>query len=227
MTDPLPRIGIVEDDAPLRRFLAGVIESSPDFTLAFDCGCKREALEQLATGPVDLCLVDIGLPDGSGIDVIRQLKSTGRSRALVLSVLGDRVTVMQALSAGADGYILKSGRPSVILNEIRQTLDGLAPVSPQIAAYLLDLVRPEKPQSEETDPGLSERELEVLDLFARGLSYRETAELLGISVNTISDHVRNIYAKLSVHSRSEAIFEAQSMGLISGGAPVKTGPPRE
>ena len=216
MTQAPSKIAVVEDDEKLRSFLCGIIDDSKEFTLAFACGLVREACDHLEAVPVDLVLVDLGLPDGNGVDVIRAAKISGSTRALVLSVLGDRVTVMQALAAGADGYLLKSGRPDIILKEIRETLAGMAPVSPQVAAYLVDLVRPTANDLGHDGPDITDREVEVLELFSRGLSYRETAELLLISVNTISDHVRKIYAKLSVHSRSEAVFEAQSLGLIGG-----------
>lgn len=197
MTAALARIGIVEDDTALRAYLESIVSGYPEFALGFSAGSVADALAALDRHPVDLCLVDLNLPDGRGVEVIRALKDRGDSKALVLSMLGDRITVMDALSAGADGYILKSGRPAVLISEIRETLQGLAPVSPQIAAYLLDLVRPTPAST--NDKILTPREIEILDLFARGLSYRETAELLGIALNTVSDHVRKIYAKLSNH----------------------------
>jgi DNA-binding NarL/FixJ family response regulator len=226
MTHATSTIGIVEDDDNLRGFLASIIDVSDGLNLAFSVSTVREGLAQLDGQPIDLCLVDLNLPDGSGVEVIKAVKHRPDAKALVLSVLGDRVTVMEALGAGADGYILKSGRPEHIIREIRQTLDGLAPVSPQIASYLLELARPTNGPTAKTTlsgegPELTSRECQLLDLFARGLSYRETAETLDISVNTVSDHVRKIYAKLSVHSRSEAVFEAQSLGLIDGVQPAK------
>lgn len=225
-------VGIVEDDDRLRGFLASVIEGAEGLHLAFSASTVRASLDRLKSEDVALCLIDLNLPDGSGVEVIKAVKRCEGAKALVLSVLGDRVTVMQALAAGADGYLLKSGRPDFILREIRQTLDGLAPVSPQIAAYLLELARtPAEPSTNSAacieQPALTPRECQLLDLFARGLSYRETAEALGISVNTVSDHVRKIYAKLSVHSRSEAVFEAQSLGLIDGVSPARPGPKSE
>lgn len=225
-------IGIVEDDDRLRGFLGSVIETAEGLELAFSASTVRASLDQLRRQSIALCLVDLNLPDGSGVDVIKAVKRCEGSKALVLSVLGDRITVMEALAAGADGYLLKSGKPEFIVREIRQTLDGLAPVSPQIAAYLLELARaPAEPTTSSAadieEPVLTPRERQLLDLFARGLSYREAAETLDISVNTVSDHVRKIYAKLSVHSRSEAVFEAQSLGLIDGVSPARPGPKSE
>lgn len=223
--DARKTIGIVEDDRDLREYLESVISASAAFDVAFSVPTIKLALQHLSQQYVDLCLVDLNLPDGRGVEVIHAVKES-HGKALVLSVLGDRVTVMEALSAGADGYLLKSGRPETIENEIQQTLEGLAPVSPQVAAYLLKLARddqcaarPEKDTKESVS--LTSRECDLLDMFVRGLSYRETAHALGISVNTVSDHVRNIYAKLNVHSRSEAVFEAQCLGLIDGVRKVK------
>lgn len=220
MTQKTRSIGIVEDDRSLRDYLETVITGSKAYELAFCVPTINQALECLSQRPVELCLVDLNLPDGRGVEVIRAVKQAN-GKALVLSVLGDRVTVMEALAAGADGYLLKSGRPDTIEHEIEQTLDGLAPVSPQVAAYLLKLARDgsEAPEPESPLPDsvtLTSRECNVLDMFVRGLSYRETAQALSISINTVSDHVRNIYAKLDVHSRSEAVFEAQCLGLIDG-----------
>jgi len=226
MTRKASSIGIVEDDDNLLDYLASVISNSDEFELVFSAPTVKESLEHLSRQPVDLCLVDLNLPDGRGVDVIKAVKQTG-GKALVLSVLGDRVTVMEALAAGADGYLLKSGKPETIAHEIQQTLSGLAAVSPQVAAYLLKLAKDvgsaaEQNESAETDIQLTAREREILDMFVRGLSYREAAQALNIAVNTVSDHVRNMYAKLNVHSRSEAVFEAQSLGLIDGVSPPRS-----
>lgn len=226
-----PRIAIVEDDPGLRAYLAKLIDASADFDLAMAAGTLAEAREQRSNGEPDLYLVDLNLPDGSGVDLIREIKRDASAKALVLSVLGDRVTVMQALGAGADGYILKSGRPRTIFREIQAALDGHAPISAQIAAYLIELVR--SPVTDHKNPGggdvpeLTDREIELLELFTRGLTYREAADVLTVSVNTVSDHVRKIYSKLSVHSRSEAVFEAQTLGLIGPTDKVRSESPPE
>lgn len=210
----LRRIGIVEDDTAVLKFFVSVIAGADDLELAFAVGTRAEALEAIGEDPPCLCLIDLGLPDGSGIDIVQFLKGRGECKALVTTVLGDRGTVMKVLRAGADGYVLKSMGQADILTHIRGTLAGYAPVSPQIATYLLELLRPAPQTNLESEVLLTPREAEVLAIFCRGLTYGETAEALGISINTVRDHVKKIYVKLDVTTRGEAMFEAQQLGLI-------------
>jgi len=213
---PIHRIGIVEDDTPLMNFYAALVQVSGDLELAFAARTLAEARAAIESGSPSLCLVDLGLPDGSGIDLVRDLKARGRCKVLVSTVLGDRTTVMSALKAGADGYILKSLSQAEILVHIRQTLNGFTPISPQVATYLIELLKPQQttPAAPEAAHALTAREAEILSIFGRGLTYDETAHALGISANTVRDFVKKIYAKLDVHTRAEAVFEAKSMGLI-------------
>lgn len=207
-------IGIVEDDPAVMKFFVSVIAGADDLSLAFAVGTRAEALAAIGSACPRLCLVDLGLPDGSGIDIVRFLKSQGACKALVTTVLGDRGTVMKVLRAGADGYLLKSMGQADILTDIRGTLAGCSPVSSQIATYLLELLKPASQSNAEAGGVLTPRETEVLAIFSRGLTYDETARLLGISINTVRDHVKRIYMKLDVTTRSEAVFEAQHLGLI-------------
>jgi DNA-binding NarL/FixJ family response regulator len=206
-------IGILEDDDIVSETLAGVIASAGDLRLAFRARTVGEALAALSAAAPDLCLVDLNLPDGNGIDFIAALKSAGDARALVLTVFGDRTTVVRALKGGADGYLLKSATRAEILKSVRQVLDGFTPVSPQVATYLLELLRPSA-QKRKDAADLTPREVEILNFFSRGLTYEETGAALGLTKNTVRDFVKKIYAKMSVNSRSEAVFEAQSLGLI-------------
>lgn len=211
------RIGIVEDDAHLRAYLCDVITADGALRVAFAEGDIAGATRRIGEGAVDLCLVDLQLPDGSGSDLVRHLKSVGEAKCLILTVLGDRTSVIAALDAGADGYLLKDTDPAALVTSILSTLKGFAPISPQAAHFLLDLYHQNarKPGPTADEATLTTREQEVLRLFSRGLSYREAAEVLGISEHTIRDHVKATYRKLSVHSRSEAIFEARQLGIIS------------
>lgn len=210
------RIGIVEDDEGLRLCLADAICRDADLQLAFAAGSVAEAVACIGAGKMDLCLVDLGLPDGSGLTVLDLLRAAGEVKCLILTVFGDRQSVIAALRAGADGYLLKDTTPEQVCRNIKQALADETPISPVAARYLLELVRTDgagtacAPEAAR----LSEREIEVLKLFSRGLSYREAAQTLAISAHTIGDHVKAIYRKLSVHSRAEAIFEARQMGLI-------------
>lgn len=160
----------------------------------------------------DLFLMDIGLPDGSGYDLVPDIKARSSAKALIISAFGDRDTVVRALSAGADGYLLKDSTPAQVLDGIAITLDGGAPVSPAAAVYLLDLLRnPAASPAIETPPhdtGLTPREMDLLRAFAAGRSYKEAARDLAISPHTVGNHVKSIYRKLEVQSRSDALRAA-------------------
>lgn len=212
-------IGMVEDDPHLRDYLCEVIASDPGLKVVFAEGTVAGAMRRFEDGPIDLCLVDLQLPDGTGTDLVRHLKARGGTKCLILTVLGDRTSVIAALDSGADGYLLKDSEPTSLVGAIKSTLAGFSPISPQAALFLLELYQRNTPQVGGvcSDSTLTVREQDVLKLFSRGLSYREASQVLEISEHTIRDHVKAIYRKLSVHSRSEAIFEARQLGIISSG----------
>lgn len=212
--EPAIMVGLVDDDPAVLTFFAAVIGRDPGLAVAFAARTLAEARVAIARKTPGLCLVDLGLPDGNGVELVRELKAAGDCRVLVTTVLGDRATVITALKGGADGYILKTTRAEDMLAHIRQTLAGHAPISPQVATYLLDMLRPEVRPVTPDGETLTARELEILAILGRGLTYEETAVALGISANTVRDFVKKIYAKLRVHSRSEALFEAMSLGLL-------------
>lgn len=208
-------IGILEDDPDLRLYLEQIVRETEGLALAFSSGTVAEGRILMAAARADLCLVDIGLPDGSGLDFIAWLKAEHPTRCLILTVLGDRESVLRALRSGADGYLLKDTPPEQLQRAITSTIAGETPLSPQAATYLLNVFKASVPLPEDAEANpLSVREVEVLKLFSRGLSYRETAGILQVSPHTIGDYVKAIYRKLSVHSRTEAIFEARQLGLI-------------
>lgn len=209
------RIGILEDDAGLRTYLEQIVGDDDALSLAFSAGSIAEAIACMEASRVDLCLVDLQLPDGSGLDFISRLKAALPARCLILTVLGDRESVLAALRAGADGYLLKDTPPEQLRRAIVSTLAGEAPLSPRAAGYLLEIWKAAADDARiPGDAALTAREVEVLQLFSRGLSYREAAGSLGISAHTVGDHVKSIYRKLNVHSCTEAIFEARQLGLI-------------
>ncbi len=160
--------------------------------------------------PHDVVVVDIGLPDGSGIDVIRESHERGNARRLVSTVFGDEATVVNALEAGADGYILKDNEQ--ITNAIVEVAHGHVPLTPSVAVHL---VRRLKPQVQANNQCLTPREAEILLRLARGLSYHQTAEELSISYHTVTDHIKAIYKKLAVNSRSSAVYQGLRSGLIN------------
>ncbi len=213
------RIAILEDDPALRVYLETVIRDAPGLELAFSEGTVAAAIDACAGTPFDLCLVDLNLPDGSGLEFVAHMKQVSDAKCLILTVLGDRQSVLIALHTGADGYLLKDTPPELLRRNIELTLQGETPLSPQAATHLLEMWKAAAPtqaasQGEQSE-ALTAREIDVLKLFSRGLSYREASDALGISQHTIGDHVKAIHRKLSVHSRSEAIFEARQLGLIS------------
>lgn len=211
------RIGIVEDDAHLRRYLCEVVAADARLDVVFTEGDFAGALRRIDDCPADLWLIDLQLPDGNGADLVPRLKACSATKCLILTVLGDRTSVIAALDSGADGYLLKDTDPKALVEGILSALDGYAPISPQAAHFLLDLYQQaaRKAVHAPDDATLTAREQEVLRLFSRGLSYREAAGVLHISTHTVRDYVKAIYRKLSVHSRSEAIFEARHLGIIS------------
>ena len=211
-------IGILEDDPDMQEYLAHILKGHPDIQIVFSEATIAGAIKGIAHAEkVDICLVDLQLPDGNGADFVRYLGKQTNAKALILTILGDRMSVMAALEAGAHGYLLKDTAPNQIIKNIRETMNGANPISPQAATHLLNLFKTQAitaVQEAQTKSTLTSRETEILTLFAKGFSYKETAETLGISPHTVSDYVKSIYGKLSVHSRNEAVFEALQLGWI-------------
>ncbi|MBT5047829.1 MAG: response regulator transcription factor [Rhodospirillaceae bacterium] len=223
---PTPPVSIllVEDDPVARRYFARIINGDDRLNLVDDVGTAEAAIAALGDHNPDLLVTDIGLPDGSGIDIIRALKEMNpKSEALVITVFDDERHVIDAIEAGATGYVLKDSAPEDITATIFELLDGGSPISPSIARYLLRRFSdaPSRPAGDDearTSEGIEDlttRELEILELVAKGFNYGEIAGSLDISRHTVTTHVKNLYRKLSVHSRTEAVFEAVQMGLIS------------
>ncbi len=209
------RIGVLEDDPDMQAYIQHVASQSKNLSVVFTEESVAAAITHIDKGLVpDLCLVDLQLPDGSGVDFIRHTTGTSECKCLVLTILGDRTSVITALEAGAHGYLLKDSSERMIVRSIEKTLEGANPISPEAATHLLSLLGSESAKPAPQNHGLTAKENEVLTFFAKGLSYKETASVMGVSSHTVNDHVKNIYSKLSVHSKSEAIFEALQLGLI-------------
>lgn len=210
------KIGILEDDEDMRAYLTMLLEQTADMDVVYACESIKEAHAAAEEFKADLCLVDLQLPDGNGVEFIKSLKSNSDTKALILTILGDKASVLIAFEAGANGYLLKDTPPEQIRRDIRAVINGANPISPQAATHLLTLLR--TPQSDIVESQkadvLTSREKDVLIMFSRGLSYKETAATLEISPHTVSDYVKSIYRKLSVHSRNEAIFEAVQNGWL-------------
>jgi len=216
----LIRVGILEDNFIMRQHFSNIVERSDTLTLAFTAETLAEAREMHSASPVDICLVDLQLPDGSGLDFVEDLQGCENTKALILTVLGDKVSVLAALQSGAQGYLLKDTPSAQIEQAIASVMNGANPISPQAATHLLTILNkpePIKAKNTETASLITNREKDVLTMFSKGLSYQETADVLGISLNTVREYTKAIYRKLSVHSRNEAIFEALQNGWIEMG----------
>lgn len=221
---PLPdlSIAVVEDDAPLRDMLCAAIAATPGMQVAAQFAAVAPALQWLAAHPIDVLLTDLGLPDGSGIDLIRHCSGLyPQCDIMVITMFGDEKNVLSAIEAGAVGYILKDAGHLDVARFIADLRQGGSPMSPLVARKLLTRAQPPArpvPDTQAAEPiRLTPREQEALDLIARGYTYGEIASLLGVSVNTVQTHIKNTYAKLAVRSRSEAVFEAHKLGLLQHG----------
>ena len=208
---------IVEDDPGTARSFAHGIGLVSSLALLATVHTVAAAKQFLGAHSVDVCLVDLGLPDGSGLDVIRfASKLPSPVHCLVVTVFGDETSVLSAIEAGASGYILKDALTTSVAVDIETLLAGGSPLSPVVAKMLLGRFRanqlPQSPIDEQVKLGA--REIEVLNLIARGCTYLEVSSALGISSLTVATHLSNVYQKLSVHSRTEAVYEANRLGLI-------------
>ena len=210
------RVGILEDDHDMRPWLAEVVNEAVGLDLAWTAECLADAFAAVKAAPApDLCLVDLQLPDGHGTSFIQSLRRSARpTKALVLTSLADRRSVVGAFEAGASGYLLKDTPADRIRDDIRAVAGGGTPISSQAATHLIGMLGLARSEPDADSSGLTPREREMLVLFAKGMSYRETADLMEVSTHTVQTHVKSVYRKLAVHSKSEAVFEALQNGWL-------------
>ena len=207
------RVAIVEDDSAMMAWLCDAIGSAESLSVKAVAATALEGEALVAAGGYDVLLCDLGLPDGDGIDLIRKsARDHPASDIMVITLFADQRRVVDCIRAGARGYLLKGVEPQECVEAIREIRRGGSPISPVIARRLLLHIRPEISASRVT---LSERERDVLNLIARGFSKGECAGMLGLSINTVSTHVKSIYRKLEVNSSTEAIYEATNQGILS------------
>jgi DNA-binding NarL/FixJ family response regulator len=212
--DKAIRTVIVEDQRDLREGLATLINFTPGFECTGAFRSMEEALSRIKFDPPDIVLSDIGLPGMSGIEGITILKEKyPEIVALVLSVYDDDERIFDALCAGACGYLLKQTEPAELLKSIKEAVTGGAPMSPEVASRVIKLFREVRPP-ERVDYDLTPHEVRLLKLLVEGHNYVTAAEELNITYNTIKFHVRNIYDKLQVHSKSEAVAIAMRDRLV-------------
>ncbi|MEM1436330.1 MAG: response regulator transcription factor [Pseudomonadota bacterium] len=215
MQQSLHSIFILEDNPNTCAMLEGAARVDPRLTVCGRAHTLQEAVRWLEAGEhADVALVDLDLPDGNGIDFIRACTARGETPCcIVMTVFGDEKHVLDAIEAGALGYLLKDRDSDHIVDSIWLTIDGGSPISPSIARQLLRRFHV-GPDASEPKVRLTPREEDVLRMIVKGFSYREIADQLELSVHTVTSHIQHIYRKLAVSSRGEAVFEAIQLGLV-------------
>lgn len=204
---------IVEDQARLREALAQLVGGAPGLVVIGSHGSIEEALLGFPRQHPDVVLLDLGLPGMSGIEGTRRIRTISpATQVLVLTVHADDEHVFEAICAGAAGYLLKDTPPPRLLAAIEELRAGGAPMSPSIARAVVSMFHRVAPRS--PSDGLSPRETEVLALLADGHSYKTAARQLGVSLDTVRFHIRHIYDKLHVHTKSAAVMAAWRRGLL-------------
>ena len=224
-TDPVVRVAIVEDDlATLERF-AQAISRDARTAVVEEARTGREAMARLPAASPDVLLVDLGLPDIHGTEVIRfAARTLPECDVMVITIFGDERNVVSSIEAGATGYVLKDCGDADLVARVIELRAGGSPMSPGIARIVLDRMRgrhgtepPDRTGDESAVPGpstLSSREVDVLRLLSRGYTYSEIGEQLGISVHTVTSHIKNSYRKLAVHSAAAAVTRAADLHLL-------------
>lgn len=208
MTTETVHIAVVEDDNEIRQTLTLIIDGSPGFTCKYAFPDGESAMVSIGNLPVDVVLMDIDLPGKSGIEVTRQLKQEcPEIDFIMLTVQSDDDSIFESLCAGASGYLLKDTSPADLLVHIKEVFEGGSPMSSQIARRIINSFRI-------IQNPLSERETEVLKMLGKGMNYRDVAEDLFLSPHTVKTHIKNIYSKLHVKNRAEAIYKAIKQKLI-------------
>ena len=203
-------VSIVEDDTEIRESLALLINGTPNFSCISTFGSCEKAIKGILKDPPDVVLMDIGLPGMSGIEGIKRLKEKMPDiDILVLTIQSDDKVVFEALCAGACAYLMKDTPPAQLLDAIMETNDGGAPMSTKIARMVVESFQIT------TQTSLTNRETEVLTHLCKGKSYKMIADDLFISEETVRRHIKNIYRKLEVHSKSEAVAKAFREKLVN------------
>ena len=220
----ITRVLIVDDEPEFLRRFADAVLADATLRLLGAVSSGKAALALLEADAPDVLLVDLGLPDIDGIDLIRHtVRQHPQCDCLVVTLFADDAHVMGALEAGATGYLLKDASGAHIAAAVHELRAGGSPISPSIARRVLSRFRPQAEQAAQTAQTapadsaatpLSQRESQILQLVAKGFSFDTVGSVLAISPHTVVTHVKNIYRKLAVHSRGEAVYEASQMGLL-------------
>ena len=207
-------VATIEDRREIRIGLAALIDETPGFQCVGQYRSMEEALDAFPARPADLALVDIELPGMSGLEGIRLLRVRyPQMLLLMLTVYDDDERIFEAICAGACGYLLKKTPPAKLLDSLREAVDGGAPMSPDVARRVIRLFRDVRPP-EKAEYDLTPHEIRLLKLMVEGHSYKSAAGILHVTPHTVSFHLRHIYEKLEVHSKSEAVAKALRSRLV-------------
>lgn len=208
------KVAIIEDQRDIRECLTFLVGGTPGYSCTGSFRTMEEALDKIAHRMPDVVLSDIGLPGMNGIEGVKILKQRHPNLlVLMLTVYDDDERIFDAMCAGASGYLLKKTPPARLLESLKEAVNGGAPMSPEVARRVIALFREIRPP-ERVDYDLMPHETRLLKLFVEGHNYKTAAAELGVSVNTVNFHVRSIYDKLQVHSRSEAVAKALLNRLV-------------
>ena len=206
-------VTIIEDHIEFREGLAYLLNATEGFDCLDVFGSAEEGIESLSD-KTDVILLDIGLPGMTGIEAVKLIKKDlPNVKIIMLTVFDDDDNILKAIMAGADGYLLKKTAPVNILSALKESLTNGSPITASIAKKVMELFRSYAPNKTE-EFSLSDRELEVLELIVNGFNNQEIADKIFISINTVKNHIRHIYEKLHVHSKSEAVVKAIRQGII-------------
>lgn len=204
---------LLEDFTDTRIWLSEVLQDAFQNIQISEAATIAQAQQHIKEQNFDLALIDINLPDGNGIDLVRAIMNQSPTTYCVIAtIFDDDQHLFPALQAGAQGYLLKEQPKDQFINSLRGLINGEPPLSPAISRKILRHFQAPEPQ--QTGVGLTARERETLTLIAKGLRRGEIAEMLGISPHTVASHIKTIYGKLNVSSRAEATVEALRMGLL-------------
>jgi DNA-binding NarL/FixJ family response regulator len=205
----MTRVAIVEDNKTTREGLETIVNLSPDFRCVCTCPTAEEALRVLPAKAPELVLMDIQLPNMSGVDCVAKLKELlPNVQAIMVTVYEDPDRIFRALRAGASGYLLKRSEPEEVLNAMREVTQGGGAMSGEIARKVIGYFRQQAAANAALDQ-LTDREREVLELVVHGLSNKEIADRLKVTLAAVRWHLKHIYQKLHVHSRTEAVLKVR------------------
>lgn len=204
---------VLEDHPETRDWLCRIINQAFTQANISQASSQAQARQLLATKKFDLALIDLNLPDGNGVDIIREISRQSPSTyCVVATIFDDDDYLFPALEAGAQGYLLKEQTANEFIHSLQGIIRGEPPISPAIARKMIQHFHSTQQQSDKQD--LSDREKEILGAIAKGLSRNEAAEILGITSNTVASHLKSIYGKLNVSNRAQATLEALKLGLV-------------